>query len=442
MTDYDVLVIGGGPAGYTAAGRAGANSLKTALIEANALGGICLNAGCIPTKTLLNTAKLYAKMLDSTAYGITLDNRPALDWLALQARKNEIVTKLQNGIRYQMLRHRVDVIEGYATFLDKQTVQAGDEQYSAKHIIVATGASPDMPTFAGADALQTTTDLLSVEALPEHLVLVGMSEIALGLACIFALIGIDVTIVDDSHNAVPDFDSELVDALIKDLPDNITLQLGQAIVSLENNTLILADGVTISGDMVVFTGQRKPNISNMNLDALSLDLSGGCINVDDIMRTNIPNIYAIGDVTGLSMWANTAQRMGEVVINGIVGVADRFNLAHIPTVIYSVPQLAMVGMTEQQARDAGYDVRVSRLPLNYNGRFLTEYHADSRAMCKIVVDKQTNVVLGVHILGSDASELILSAATMLADEFRVQDIQQMIFPHPTVAEVLKDTLYE
>lgn len=441
MKTHDVIVIGGGPAGYTAAGQVAKAGLETLLIEADLLGGVCLNAGCIPTKTLLHSAKLYAQIQASTEFGITLDAAPQLDWSALMKRKTAVIDKLRNGVNYQMVRRRVEIVQGYGRFLDRHTLQVDDETFSADHIVIATGASPKLPDFTGSDQLLTTTDLLALDSLPKSLLIVSAGPIALGLATIFALVGVEVTLVDPSPTLLPEFDVDLVAALQADLPE-MQFQLGQGITQLADNTLTLTDGTSLSADAIAFAGERQPNIHNMGLETIGLDLWQDCVQVDEQMRTNLPNIYAVGDVTGLSMWAHTAQRMGEVAANTILKQPDRFRLAHVPTVIYSEPQLATVGLSEEQAKSLGYRVDVARLPLNYNGRYLAEHDLEARGLCKVVIDANTNLLLGVHIVGGNASELIFGAAAMLADEFRVQDVQQVLFAHPTVAEVLKDTLYE
>lgn len=440
MNTYDVIIIGGGPAGYTAAGQVAKSGMECLLVEATQLGGLCLNAGCIPTKTLLHSAKLFAQIRESATFGIEVEP-PQLNWPALMERKNAVIDKLRNGVNYQMVRRRVEILNGYASFINRNTIQVEGEHYSAKHIIIATGASPKIPMFEGAENLFTTTDLLSLEALPQSLILVHAGPIALGLATIFALVGVDVTLIDESETLLPDFEPELVSVLSDDLP-SMTFQFGQKIKVLNEHGVSLADGTSFKADIIAFAGDRAPNIGGMGLKNISLDFSTEGIFVDEQMRTNLPNIYAVGDVTGLSMWAHTAQRMGEVVANTILDVPDRFRLAHVPTVIYSEPQLATVGLTEQQARDLGYHVQVGRLPLNYNGRYLAEHDLEARGLCKAILDADTRMLLGVHIVGGNASELIFGAAAMLADEFRVQDVQQVLFAHPTVAEVLKDTLYE
>lgn len=440
MNTHDVIVIGGGPAGYTAAGQLAQAGQETLLIEAAKLGGVCLNAGCIPSKTLLHSAKLLAQMHNSAAFGIAAAP-PQVDWPALMTRKNAVIDKLRNGVHYQMVRRRVAIANGHATFLDRTTVQVDGATHSARHLIIATGASPALPPFAGAEHLLTTTDLFALESLPPSLILVGAGPIALGVATIFALLGVAVTLVDAGNTLLPAFDPELVNILRHDLPP-MQIVLGQPITALADNTLTLADGTTHTAAAVVYAGERRPNIHNLGLETLGLDLTDGVIVVDEQMRTNLPNVYAVGDVTGLSMWAHTAQRMGEVAAHTLLGLPDRFRLAHVPTVIYSEPQLASVGLTEREARDLGYSVRVGRLPLNYNGRYLAEHDLETRGLCKVVVDAATNQLLGVHLVGGNASELIFGAAAMLADEFRVQDVQQVLFAHPTIAEVLKDTLYE
>lgn len=441
MNSYDVIVIGGGPGGYTAATQTAKAGLSTLLIEATAPGGTCLNAGCIPTKTLLHTAKLYAQMQELNTFGIELDTKPRLNWSTLMQRKHTVMDKLRNGIIYRMHRSSVEIINGYARFRDRNTIQVGDKTCTARNIVIATGASPRIPSFTGATFLVTTTELLSLDELPSSIVMLGAGEIALGLATIFAHCGVDVTIVNQQDSILPGYEPELIEILLQDLPP-VKFYSGLTVQNLADNTLTLADGTQLSGDVIAFTGDRSPNIRGFGLEEIGLDMAGDCINVDEQMRTNLPGVYAAGDVTGLSMWAHSAQRMGEVAASTISGHVDRFQLAHIPTVIYSDPQLATVGLTEQLARDLGYEVQVARLPLNYNGRFLAEHDPGAGGLCKIVVNASNNQLLGLHIVGGNASELIFGAATMLADEFRIQDVQQLVFPHPAVAEVIKDTLYE
>jgi len=445
-TEYDVAVVGGGPGGYVAADRLAVRGFRVVLIEEAQLGGVCLNAGCIPTKALLHAAKLYTQALSASKYGVEIRSA-RFNWSAAQARKNSVVANLRDGVAYQMSRRGVTVVSGRARVLDRQTVEVGEVRCRAQSLILATGASPFRPNLPGVDLphVQTTTELLSCEKLPKHLVILGGGAIALGLASIFGLVGVNVHVVEAGAQLLPTLDSELTAMLAQELANqNVVLHLNTQVLAITPKAVQCRqpDGAfSLPADAVLLCLERRPNVDGLGLERLDLDYSDDGIRVDEQMRTNVPNVYAVGDVTGLSMWAHSAARMGEVAAATIAGRRDRFRLAHVPTVVYTYPEIASVGLTEQAAKAQGLSVKTARLPFSVNGRFTIE-HEGRRGLCKVVVDADTRVLLGVHMIGAACSEQIFGAAAMLEDEFRLEDAQQVVFAHPTTAEIIRDTLFE
>ena len=437
----DVAVVGGGPAGYTAAARTAQGNLKTVLVEAEHLGGMCLNAGCIPTKTLLHTANLLADIQSSGVFGINLSGTAQVDLASLLQRKDALIQKLRDGVGYQMARRGVQVLKGWAQWEDAQTLTVGETILKAQHIIIATGSTHVIPPFAGSNHVLTLTALLAQTDLPKHLTILGITPIGLGVATIYALLGCEVTLIDSEPNGLDGFEAELVQLMLQEMPP-VTLKHGLDVRSWEVDTLTLSNGEALAVERVVYAGARTPRLDGQEWKRVGVDVSAGKIAVDDRMRTNVPNVYAIGDVTGLSMWAHSAQRMGEVVANTILGRADRFRMEYIPRIIYSRPQLACVGMTEYEAHARGIATRTAKLPLQHNGRFLTDFSPQARGLCKVVLDANTQQVLGVHLVGGNASEWINGAVAMLEDEFRAQDVRELVLIHPTLTEAIRDVFFE
>jgi dihydrolipoamide dehydrogenase len=446
QTDYDVIIIGGGPGGYVAADRLGVRGFRVLLIERDQLGGVCLNAGCIPTKALLYAAKLYTQALNASKYGVEIRSA-RFNWAAAQERKASVVANLRDGVAYQMGRRSVTVVSGAARVLDRQTVAVDDVRYRAQQLIIATGASPYIPDLPGVDLphVHTTTGILSLEKLPRHLVVLGGGAIALGVATIFGLVGVNVHVVEAGAQLLPTLDSELTAMLAQELAaQNIVLHLSTQATAITPKAVQCRkpDGAfSLPADAVLLCLERRPNVDGLGLERIDLDYSDAGVRVDEQMRTNVPNVYAVGDVTGLSMWAHSAARMGEVAAATIAGRKDRFRLEHVPVAVYTYPEIASVGLTEQAAKAQGLRVKTARLPFNANGRFMTE-HEGRRGLCKVVVDADTRALLGVHMIGATCSEQIFGAAAMLEDEFRLEDAQQVVFAHPTIAEIIRDTLFE
>lgn len=440
--DYDLIIIGGGPGGYVAADRAGSRGKRVLLIEREQLGGLCLNAGCIPSKALLASAKLYASLRTADRYGVLVEP-PRFDLSAAMARKDKIVASLRDGIAYQMSRRNVTVKQGEARLINRHTVQLGAEQHHAAAFILATGASHSRPNITGIDALHvgTLSDALSWEALPASVAILGADALALGVGMIYMLLGVNVSFVSEAAGLLPDLEPEIVGTLKLELRA-ARFYFNHTVKAIGTGTLTIRSGEQVQmldAERVIYSAGRAPNIAGFA--EIGIDVGSGYIHTDDQMRTNLPGVYAVGDVTARSMWAHAAARMAEVAVNHLTGIPDRFRVEQVPSVVYTYPEVASVGHTEASATQAGYKVRAARLPLNANGRFLTEYE-DKRGMCKLVIDMDTNALLGASILAPNASELIAGPAVMIADEFRVQDVQALTLVHPTMSELYKDALYE
>ena len=443
--NYDLIIIGAGPGGYLAAERAGALGKDVLIIEKEkTLGGVCLNKGCIPTKTLLNSAKIYYKSQNSEMYGVTVSGvnynfDQAMAW------KGKVVNLMTKGVAYQMKRFNVDVVKGEAKFVDRTTVSVEGKLYSGKNIIIATGSSPMSIPIEGIDQphVITSDEVFNITKLPKDLAIIGGGVIGLEFASYFSMIGVNVTVLEMLPEVIPNVDAEIAKMLRTSLSGCNILTSVKAQKIEKNKVAYVQDGKKVSckADLVLLATGRVPNVSELGLEKINLEFSRKGIVVNSKMETNIPNVYAVGDVTGKSLLAHSAYRMGEVAVNNIIGKNDRMRYNAIPWAIYTNPELSGVGLTEAQAINEGYKIKVNTMQLRANGRFYAE-HGNEKGLCKVVVDADTDLLLGVFILGGVSSEIIHSAAIMIESELRIKDIKEIIFPHPTVSEAVKDTLWE
>lgn len=442
---YDLIIIGAGPGGYLAAERAGAKGKKTLLIEKDkSLGGVCLNKGCIPTKALLNSAKIFYAAQSSTQFGVSVtaasyDLRKAMDW------KAKTVTTLTKGIEYQMKRFNVDVVSGSAQVKNRSTVAVQNKEFITENIIIATGSSPIKLHIPGAEKsnVLTSDEILEITELPKDLVIIGGGVIGIEFASYFSMLGVNVTVIELLPEILPNFDAEIASMMRQSLKQCNIITSARVISINKNKVIFQKDGKEDScpADIVLQAVGRKPNVNGIGLENINLDFDNHGIKVDERMQTNIPNIYAIGDVTGKSLLAHSAYRMGEVAVNNILMHKDRMRYDAVPWVVYSYPELSGVGLTEEEAKKRGYKVKVGSLQMRANGRFLAE-HGNEKGICKVVIDAHSERLLGVTILGGNNSEIIYGAAAMIEAEFRAKDIKDVIFPHPTVSEIIKDVLWE
>ncbi len=454
---YDLIIIGGGPGGYNAAERAAHEGLKTILFEERALGGVCLNEGCIPTKTLLYSAKIYDYSKHSDKYGVTFDGAK-LDHSKVIDRKNKVVKTLVSGVGAKMKGAGVTVVNATAKVTartpDGITVEAGGEKYIGAQLLVCTGSSAATPPIPGLkEALEsgmamTNREILDLRELPKRLAVIGGGVIGLEMASYFNSVGAEVTVIEMLPKIAGPTDAEISALLqkeyasrgVKFLLETKVVSLGgkpgNGYVEIERN----GNKEKVECDVALVSVGRRPRTANLGLEKLGVMMNRGAIVTDDMGHTSIPGIWAAGDVNGRSMLAHTAYREGEVVINNILGRKDRVDYRSIPAVIYTNPEVATVGETLESAKAAGFDASCHTISLRYSGRYIAE-NEGGNGIVKIVVDNKHKTILGVHMYGTYASEIIYGAAAMVAREERVTDIQKLVFPHPTVCEVIREEMF-
>ena len=455
---FDLAIIGGGPGGYVAAERAGAEGLSTVLFERKSLGGVCLNEGCIPTKTLLYSAKVYNYAVNGDHYGVYAEN-PSFKYEEIVERKNKVVKKLVAGVKAAMKAYKVTVVNESAVIEGRGkegiTIKAGEESYTAKNLLICTGSEAAVPPFPGlkeaGDVIVTNREILALEEQPKELVVIGGGVIGMEFAAFYSTLGTKVTVVEMLPKILGPLDDEISDMLQKQYEKrSITFCLKCKVTGIEGNTVVYEDpeGNTqkVSGDKILVSVGRRANLQGYGLENLGVELALNPagrpygIKVDEHMRTNIPGVYAAGDVTGFSMLAHTASREGEVAVNNILGKPDHMRYNAIPGVVYTNPEVAGVGLTEAEAKAKGIDYKAVKLPMAYSGRFVAE-NERGEGICKIIVGAKYHEVLGVHMLGNPCSEIINAACIAIEQEMTLEQLKEVVFPHPTVSEIIKETAF-
>ncbi len=449
---YDLAIIGGGPAGYVAAERAGAKGLNVILIEKKELGGVCLNEGCMPTKTLLYSAKMYDNAVGGAKYGVEA-KEVVFDFSKMMARKQKIVKKLVGGVGSKMKMFKVKTIKD--TAIIKGRTQRGIEIATAEEVILAsnllicTGSEAFIPPITGLgepnDTILTNREILELKELPDSLVIIGGGVIGMEFASFFNSLGTKVTVVEMMDEILTGMDVEM-SAMLRQMyaKKGIDFNLSSKVTKVDGNSVIFEkDGksTTISGDKILVSVGRKPVTTGFGLENLGVELFRGGIKVDEKMRTNIPNVYAAGDVTGFSLLAHTASREGEVVVNNLCGREDQMRYNAIPGVVYTNPEIAGVGLTEETAKAKGIEYKLAKLPMAYAGRFMAENEGGS-GLCKVLVGAKYGEVLGVHMLGNPSSEMIYGACMAIEAELTLKELEEVVFPHPTVSEIFKETVFD
>ena len=451
---YDLIVIGGGPGGYLAAERAGHAGLKTLLFEKNNLGGVCLNEGCVPSKALLNSAKTYVHAKHADLYGVSASN-VTVDQEKVIARKRKVIKTLVSGVGAKMKANHVTVVKEEATIDGKGAggfkVKSASGTYEAKNLIIATGSSAAVPPIPGVkenlgDFVMTNREVLELTQIPEKFTVIGGGVIGLEMAAYYAAVGSKVTVVEMLDHIAGPTDREISTRLQKELEAmGITFLLGHACEKVEKGSVFVKapDGQqkVIAADKVLLSIGRRANYMNIGLETLGVETERPGIVTDALCRTNVPGVYAVGDVNGHHMLAHTAYREAEVAVNTILGKKDYMRYNANPSVIYTMPEVAAVGKTEEECKQAGIEYEVKKLSMMYSGRFVAE-NEGADGLCKIIVDKKSRLILGVHLIGAYAGEMVWGAAQMLETQLRVTDARQIIFPHPTVSEIIREVLWE
>lgn len=449
---YDLAIMGGGPAGYDAAEKAGSKGLKVVLFEKRELGGVCLNEGCIPTKTLLYSAKIYDSAKHGEKYGVMAEN-VSFDYKKVMARKAKVVKKLVSGVGFKMKSYKVEVVKSHATIKGKQgeviQLEADGKVYEAKNLIISTGSEAFVPPIKGLDAkadnILTNREILDLPEAPKELIIIGGGVIGTEFASFYSSIGTKVTVIEMIDKILGNMDREMSDILQKEYEKKgVVFNLSCKVVEVKGDEVIYEtkDGKTesVKGDKILVSVGRKPNIAGIGLENIGVEIDRGGIKVDTKMRTNVPNVFAAGDVTGFSLLAHTAYREGEVVVNNLTGRDDVMRYNAIPWVVYTNPEIAGVGLTEDEAKSKGIEYEIRKLPMVYAGRFVAE-NEGFNGLAKVLVGKKYGEVLGVHLLGNPSSEMIFGACMAIEGEFTLKEMEEVVFPHPTVSEIFKETVF-
>ena len=451
---YDVIIIGGGPGGYLAAERLAQRKKQVLLIEKQYLGGTCLNIGCIPTKTLLNSAKHYLHAQEAPQFGVHADNI-RFDMGEMAAWKKKTVETLCSGVASLMKRLKVDVVMGTGELVAAGKVKIAEtgEVHEAKAVIIAAGSVPAMPPIPGTKdnkKLLDSTALLELTQVPENLCVIGGGVIGIEFASLFGTLGSKVTVIEMMDEIIPPMDKELAPLLRKHLK-NTEFRLGCRVEKLDGGTVFYktkeGKDESVKADIVLMAVGRKCQTESWNGKAAGIDITPKGVAVDERMRTNVSGVWAIGDVNGKSMLAHSAYRMAEVAVNDICSVLDgtpnrdRMRYDAVPWVVYSIPEASGCGITEQEARSKNIGVKTATVPMIVSGRFVAENGVKAAGTVKVIADEKNGRILGVHILGSYASEMIWGASALIENEMRVEDVKQLIFPHPTVCEAIREAVW-
>ena len=448
---FDLMIIGGGPAGYVAAERAGNKGMKVVLFEKKKMGGVCLNEGCIPTKALLYSAKMYEHAMEGDKFGIIADN-VSFDYGKMVARKNKLVRKLVGGVNMKMKANNVTVIEGEAVLQSRSNegieVTCNGEKYSGKNVLICTGSESSVPPIPGLeeakDVVVTNREILEMKERPESLVVIGGGVIGMEFACFYQGLGTKVTVIEMLPEILGGVDGE-ISAMVRKLFDRkgIEFHMNAKVTKVDGNKVTFEkDGKTetVEGEKILLSVGRRPVTKGIGLENLNIDLDRGGIKVDEKMRTNVPNVFAAGDVTGFSLLAHTASREGEVVVNNLTGRNDIMRYNAIPGVVYINPEVAGVGETEESAKKKEIAYKVAKLPMTYAGRFSIE-NEGFNGLCKILIGEKYGEVIGVHMLGNPSSEMIYGACMAIEQEMTLEELKEVIFPHPTVSEIFKEVIF-
>lgn len=449
---YFLAIIGGGPAGYTAAEKASKAGKDVVLFEQNAVGGTCLNVGCIPTKSLLYGAKQYYNATHAQKYGVTAEN-VEFDFAAMQKRKTIVVRKLVAGIKQRLNNEHCTLVSGAAAVVNRTdelvTVSCNGETYEAENLLICTGSTnfvPPIPGIKENEYVWDSTDALAATELPKSIIIVGGGVIGMEFATLYHELGVPVTVIEAMPTILPNLDQDIVNVLLEKYKKaGINILTSTKVESIEGGKVnvksqISNEQLQISAERILVSVGRRANLQG--LEALNdLELNRGAIIVDEFMKTNLPNVYACGDVTGKIMLAHVAARQAKVMVGRLLKQIPLQRIAYnaIPSVVYTNPEIASVGITEQQAAELNIETEVRQLPMTFSGRFMAENEGET-GLCKLVLDTKKQIILGVHCIGNPCSEFIAAASFVVRMGYTTAEFEQVVFPHPTVSEILHEII--
>ena len=435
--EYDLVIIGSGPAGYVAGIRAGQVGLKTIIIEKDAIGGMCLNWGCIPSKAILESAKKFASLADLAAFGVDgIDqSQISFNWKKARQRSTRIVRRLTKGVEYLLKKNGVEIVSGTATIAGANSVNVDGQQYKTNNILIASGSLPATIPYEISDKkIVTINELFQLDQLPEFPAIIGVNAHAVELAQFFSMIGKATTLIVPGERILPDLDEYVAKDLMKILKKSgINIVIDPQTVSSSDSNLISGDE-KYQYDMVINATNRTAVLPGSDIN---LELTDGFINVNEYLQSNLKNIYAVGDVNGRSGYAHTASAQGLHAVNVISGIAEEYNFRRFPINIYTKPEIAQIGLTEADAKLADIDYNISEFTLTANGKALIE--GTTEGYIRLISEKQYGEVLGVQIMSANATDLIAEASVLLQLESTVFDLAKTIHAHPTVSEIFMES---
>lgn len=437
-----LLIIGAGPGGYETALLAARRGMETTVIEAAEVGGTCLNAGCIPTKALCRSAEIAEEFSKAGQFGFTAEGWK-MDFQAVMRRKNEVVGQLRGGVETLLGNPKTRLVRGKARFTDAHTVEAGGETFTAENIIIATGSVPAALPISGngLPGVLTSTGLLDIEEVPRRLCVIGAGVIGLELASVFSAFGSEVTVLEYAKEVLPRFDTDIAKRLRQALGKRgieIATQAEVTGITAGNGTLAVAytrkgKECSAEADKVLMAVGRRPNLGSLNLDEIGIAYTKKGITVDGEMRTNIPHIYAIGDINGINMLAHVATAQGVRALNAICGEIDRMRLDVVPSAVFTMPEAATVGLTEDDCKERGIGFNVTKSFFRANGKAVCM--GETEGLCKLVSDSDGKLI-GCHILGAHSADLVQEAAALITAGAAIDDLKRTIHAHPTLSEVV------
>jgi dihydrolipoamide dehydrogenase len=442
---YDLIVIGAGPGGYEAAAHAARMGKRVALIEKGRMGGTCLNVGCIPAKTFLRSSRLFHECGQAASYGVRVGS-VELDMPAVVERKNRVVATLTKGVEGMLKRAGVEVIAGQARLVSRQAVEVGAVRYEAANILLATGSRPARPPIPGiaSEGVLDSDTVFALTRVPEKIAIVGGGYIGLEFACFFNEVGAKVSVYEMLSNIAAGSDLEISTRLLAIMKRaGIEFNLSAKVLGIEGHTIRYAAAggseSSATADCILNATGRAPVVDGLGLEEVGVDFSPKGVRTSELGKTNVAGVWACGDVTGRRMLAHAATREAIVAVNNMFGKRDRIRYQAIPAVIYTHPEVASVGRTEEDLKALGIEYKKSVVPMAVAGRFLVE-HEGGTGMVKVLAGARYGEILGVHAIGNASSEFIIAAAVMVETEMCVSDLSEIVFPHPTVSEALREAI--